>query len=274
MIDYLLAALFGAVQGITEILPVSSSGHLVFFHEIWPNFAASDQLGFDVALHAGTLIALIVFFRNDIINLIGSTVSYLRNDRTEKTIYNSRITWLIIVSTIPAAVIGFFFESDIEKIFRSMVWVGIMLILGGLVFLLIEITAETSRDLSGLTISHALIIGMAQVLAFIPGVSRSGSTIAAGRALKLSHYQAARFSFLLSLPIVFGASIKKIFDLTKEGLPNSEWNVIIIGFVFSAFVGISALRFLLKLFQNHSLRGFAYYRIVLGLTVLVVFLIF
>jgi undecaprenyl-diphosphatase len=170
----------------------------------------------------------------------------------------------LIVGTIPAAVIGFLFESKIETTFRSIGWVGGMLIAGGIGFLLIERLVRTTKNLAALRLRDSIIIGLAQVLAFIPGISRSGSTIAAGRALGFAYADAARFSFLLSIPIVFGAGIKKFMDVQNSGVTSELWTPMFIGFLASLVVGLLTIRFLLRFLQAHSLRGFAIYRFVLG----------
>lgn len=270
---FLLSALFGAIQGITEFFPISSSGHLVALHGLFPNFVSADQVGFDVALHLGTLVALVLFFAGDLGRLISVAWRHLARQSRPDDRSDSRLVLALVLGTIPAAIIGGLFESQIDATFRSYTWVGLMLIVGGFGFLLIERLAVTTRDLTGLRLRDAVIVGCAQVLAFIPGISRSGSTIAAGRALGFSHAQAARFSFLLSIPIVFGAGVKKVFDLVDAGVAASDWSAMAVGFLAALIVGLLALKLLLKFFNTHTLRGFAYYRFALGLVLLVIVLV-
>ncbi len=270
MIDLLIAALFGAVQGITEFLPISSSGHLVVLHELFPSYLNADQVGFDVALHAGTLLALIVFFRQDIGRLLRVAVAWLfRRSRPEDA--RDRVMILALaIGTIPAALVGALFESRIESTFRSMVWVAVWLIVGGLAFLFVEALTKARRNLEILRLRDALIVGVTQVIAFLPGISRSGSTIIAGRALGFTHQAAARFSFLLSIPVVFGAAVKKGFDLVDAGVSTELGVTMLIGGLSAVVVGLLALRFLMGFFAAHTLRGFAVYRFVLAALLLVV----
>lgn len=273
MVTILLPALFGAVQGLTEFLPISSSGHLVLLHELFPSFLSADQVGFDVALHVGTLLALITFFARDILMILRSVYGRINRSARPGDDLRFRMFIGLLVGTIPAATIGFLFESQIETTFRSFGWVGLMLILGGIGFLIIERLIRATRSLETFRLRDALIIGLAQTLAFIPGISRSGSTIATGRALRFSHAEAARFSFLLSIPIVFGAGIKKFMDLRNSEIASDLWSPMLVGFLVSLVVGLLTIRFLLRFFQSHSLRGFAIYRFILGTLLIAYFVL-
>jgi undecaprenyl-diphosphatase len=174
----------------------------------------------------------------------------------------------LVLATIPAAVVGAVFESVIDETFRSMVWVALWLVIGGLAFLLIERMARTGRNLESLRLRDAIWIGLVQVIAFLPGISRSGSTIVAGRALGFSHASAARFSFLLSIPVVFGAAIKKAFDTAQEGVSGELGMTMLVGGLAAVLVGLLALRFLMRFFESHTLRGFALYRFLLAAVLL------
>jgi undecaprenyl-diphosphatase len=268
MMDFLIAALFGAVQGITEFLPISSSGHLVVLHELYPNYLNADQVGFDVALHVGTLVALVVFFRRDLALLLQAGFRWLGRRGRPEDAQDRRMILALVLATIPAAVVGAVFESVIDETFRSMVWVALWLVIGGLAFLLIERMARTGRNLESLRLRDAIWIGLVQVIAFLPGISRSGSTIVAGRALGFSHASAARFSFLLSIPVVFGAAIKKAFDTAQEGVSGELGMTMLVGGLAAVLVGLLALRFLMRFFESHTLRGFALYRFLLAAVLL------
>jgi len=270
--DYILAAVFGIIQGVTEFFPISSSGHLVVLHALFPGFTAADELAFDVALHWGTLVALIFFFRRDIIRIVAAWVKSFGRQASAAT-DNARLAWLIILGTIPAAVIGWRFERTITEALRSTVWVGIMLIIGGLVFLLIERIVKVRRPDNAWRWPDAVVVGLAQALAFIPGISRSGSTIVAGRALGFRHATAARFSFLLSLPIVFGAGVKEISEISQQTLASQDWLILLTGFLTALVTGVVAISWLLRFFERHSLRGFAYYRLALGAAILIALLV-
>lgn len=266
MNQYLLSILAGMIQGLTEFLPISSSGHLVIFHDFF-GFNLADDLFFDVALHLATLFALILFFWKDILKLIKSffqsLVSWnLKNDVSQ------RLSWYILIGTIPAVIIGYFLESEMELIFRNSLIVAVMLIAFGLLLYLADQFSQKIKDLKQLTFLGSIIIGVAQALALVPGVSRSGITIIAGLTQKLKREYAARYSFLLSMPVVFGAGIKKILDLHFLQFDQSQILILILGFISATLTGFFAIKYFLKFLQNHSFKFFAYYRIILGFVVL------
>ncbi len=263
---YLFSILLGFVQGITEFLPVSSSGHLVILHEVL-NFSLDDNLIFDVSLHLGTLLALIVYFFKDIIIYFKAFLkSFLNWDL--KNNLDQRISWYILISMIPAAFVGYFFEEVIENLFRSTFSVAIVLILVSFLFILAEKYSAQNKDFNSLTWVKSLIIGIAQAFALIPGVSRSGITIVSGMLFNLSREKAARFSFIMAIPIVFAAGTKKSID-AFDVLARNEIYLIIIGFIVSAIVGYFAIKYFLKFVQKYSLNWFAGYRITLGLIILI-----
>ncbi len=279
--DSIIAVLFGAVQGLTEFIPVSSSGHLVILHGIFPNLELSDELAFDVSLHVGTLASLLIYFRSDIaLYLRGwftslSTVFVEIKQRKFGTSYSDdqRLAWYIVFAIIPAGLVGFFFEDLIDRWFRSPVTVVVMLMVVAVVFLIVERrgSAAFTRSLKELSIRDALYIGCMQVMALVPGTSRSGITIIAGMMSGLTRAAAARFSFLISIPLVAAAGLKKGLDLAMVGVAASEWPIIVTGVVTSALVGYAAIAFLLKFLERRSLRVFAWYRIVLAVTVFILF---
>lgn len=270
MIDFLYAMLFGAIQGLTEFWPISSSGHLVIAHDVL-KFDFIDSLSFDVALHLGTLVALFIYFWADIRRYIVAFARSIANFQV-KTDADQRLAWLLALGTLPAAGVGFFLGDWIESSVRAVWIVASMLILGGVLFILFERYLKPSRDLAGLGWRGALVIGIAQAVALIPGVSRSGATILAGLGAGFSRSTAARFSFLLSIPIVFAAGINQMLKVFSEGVSVDTWLLMAAGFLVSAIVGYGAIRFLLKFLTQHSLNVFGYYRIVFGL-VLVAYLL-
>lgn len=255
--EILYATILGIVQGITEFVPVSSSGHLVILHE-WLNLNLQSDLAFDVALHTGTLVALIIFFYKDIIG-------YIKN--------KDKLLYLILIAIVPAGIIGLLFEDIIDFYLRSIWVVVLMLILIGIAFLYFEQYSAKNKNLKSLTWKKALVIGIAQVLALIPGTSRSGITILAGMGYDLKREQAARFSFLIGLPIFAGAGLKKAYDLSKMEIQSQEWLIFAVGFFVSAIVGYFCVKYLLKFLEKHSLKGFAYYRFGLAV-VLIIYLLF
>ncbi len=264
---YINSIIFGIVQGITEFLPISSSGHLVILHKLI-NLPIQNELVFDVALHLATLFAVIVFFWQDIWSIMKSWISSLRGKGDEK----SRLGWLIILATVPAAMAGFFFEDIIDNVLRSTWVVALMLVLVALLFIFVEKKAKHIHDLSVMNFKNALIIGCSQALALIPGTSRSGITIIAGLSLGLKRVEAIRFSFLLSLPIILGANIKKIPLILNGNFQANEMIVLLIAFLFAFLAGFLAIKFFLRFASKHTLNIFAYYRIALAL-IIVLFLL-
>jgi undecaprenyl-diphosphatase len=269
--EFINSIILGIVQGVTEFLPISSSGHLVVAHDVL-GLDFIDNLSFDVALHVGTLVALLFFFWNDIIKYIVAFAKSFANWDLKNNL-DQRLAWFIFIGSIPAGVFGFAFESVIDEKLRSPWLVAVLLIAVGLLFLLFERLFAKTKELESMGLKGALVIGFAQVLALMPGVSRSGITILAGLAQGLKRQAAARFSFLLSIPVVFGAGLKKMLDVAQEQLPANEWLVLLVGALSSAVVGFYVIKYLLKYLSSHSLNIFAYYRFVLGAVIIVYLLV-
>jgi len=266
MIDIIYSIIAGIVQGLTEFLPVSSSGHLVVLHDFL-KFDFIDNLAFDVVLHLGTLFALVIFFWSDILKYLRAFFQSLAKWNLRNDV-NQRLAWYILIATFPAAIAGYFFENGIELFFRQTSLVAAMLIVVGVLLYLADRFSARIKTIDQLSFSSSLLIGIAQAIALIPGVSRSGITIIAGLTQKLNRESAARFSFLLSIPIVFGAGAKKVFDLfTSQSISSSDVVVLILGFLSSVIVGYFCIKYFLRFLQSHSLSVFVYYRIVLGLLI-------
>lgn len=272
--NYLYVIILGAVQGITEFLPISSSGHLVVLHNIFPTVVI-DDMTFDVVLHLGTLCAVFLFFFKDIKNIFVGWCKSLVNWRLT---YEAKLGWLIILATIPAILAGYFFEGFIESFLRSNLVVAVMLIIIGLFFILTERFAARQNDLNKLNWKSALFVGVAQAIALIPGTSRSGITIIAGMANKLKREAAVRFAFLLSVPVILGANIRKIPPLYSGAIsqeipmPGDIFSFIL-GFVMSFILGYFTIKYFLKFVEKHSLNIFAYYRFVLAVIILIMLLV-
>lgn len=264
MTDFFYSIFAGVLQGVTEFLPISSSGHLVLFHQYFRiNFP--DFLAFDVILHLGTLVALFIYFFSDVKKYLAAFFqSIIKPDL--KNNKEQLLAWYLLMATFPAAIIGFYFERIVEVYLRNSIIVAMMLITFGILLYLADSFFQKSKKMTELSPQGALLIGFAQALALIPGVSRSGITIIAGLSQKLQREQAAKFSFLLSIPIVFGAGLKKILDLQK--IDTNQLFILGIGFIASAVVGYFVIKYFLKFLQTHSLKVFAYYRIALGLVIL------
>lgn len=252
---YLYAIIYGLVQGLTEFLPVSSSGHLVLLHQ-YLKIPVSSDLSFDVALHSATMIAVIWYFRIDILELIKSWFKSFKNLKDGI----KDLSWLILFATIPAALAGYFLDSAAEAAFRSPLLVALMMVLVGILFLVAERFSHKSDDLDQLDWKKALLIGCSQAVALIPGTSRSGITTITGMGLNLKRQAAIRFSFLVSIPVIAGATVKELPHLLKGGLVPGELGVLVVAFVVALFSGVFAIKFLLKYTRNNSLKAFAYYR--------------
>ncbi|NTW22234.1 undecaprenyl-diphosphatase UppP [Candidatus Falkowbacteria bacterium] len=265
--EYISAIIFGVVQGVTEFLPVSSSGHLLVLHRLLA-LPIKDEVAFDVSLHLATFVAVLWFFRKDVVSL---ALRWLRSFRYLPGSLTD-LSWLIIFATIPAGLAGLLWEDTIETVLRSPLLVAFMLVLVGILFIVVERVGKQSQELSQLTLRQAMIIGLSQALALIPGTSRSGITTISGMGLNLKRTAAIRFSFLLSLPIIAGAALKKVPYLFESGLEPREWTVVGLAFVAAVISGWLAIAMLLHFTQKHSLRAFAYYRFVLAF--IIIFLMF
>ena len=265
-----MAIVLGIVQGITEPLPISSSGHLILVPWIlnWP----AHTLTFDVALHGGTALAIIAYFWKDWCSLAGALLGGL-NDRDFSKDQNRRLVLLIFVSSIPAGIAGLLLENKIEEMLREPGTVVFLLVLAGVAMMLADRLSSHRRAISQVTLWDALAIGFAQALALAPGVSRSGITITAALLLQMNRADAARFSFLLSGPVVTGAFVYKMLGLIKTGIPASDAAPFIAGIFASTIVGYASISFLLGYLQKRSLDLFAYYRFALGAIVLAMFLL-
>jgi undecaprenyl-diphosphatase len=263
--DVLRAIILGLVQGLAEPLPISSSGHLILVPWLlgWP----AHSLTFDVALHGGTALAIIVYFWKDWIALIGGFFSGLRQ-MDFKSNYYSRLSLYIIVSSVPGAVLGVLFEQKIEELLRAPWLVATMLMGMGLAMLAVDHYTKHRRSMSELTLWDAVFIGLSQALALAPGVSRSGITITTGLLLQMNRADAARFSFLMSGPIVTGAFLYKMYGVAREGFPVDERAPFLVGIAVAAVVCYVAIRFLLGYLQTRSLGLFAGYRLAFGALIL------
>lgn len=263
--NMLHAVVLGVLQGFTEVLPISSSAHLILVPWLcnWPE----SGLTFDVALHLGTFIALVVYFRQDIIEMAVSAMDAVVHRSLDTPA--RRLPFLIIASAVPAAVVGKLFEHQVEELFRSKpLLIAIFLILFGIILGVADMAGRRRRVLDDLTPPNALTIGLLQCLALIPGVSRSGITITAGLMLGFTRESAARFSFLMSLPIVAGAALLKMLYLLKHGIPAGEGAPMLAGVIASAITGYISVAFLLRYVQKRSIAPFVWYRVLAGGAVL------
>ena len=256
------AIVLGAVQGVTEFLPISSSAHLILVPWImgWPD----QGLTFDVVLHAGTLIAILTFFWQDWYRMAASV--FRRGREQEGT--SSKLLFLVVGATIPGAVAGFLAQKVIETTLRSAFVLSITLIGVALLLWLAERTAHLNKDLEKLSVADAFSIGCAQALSLVPGTSRSGITIATGLFRGLTRQAAARFSFLLSAPITGGAALKKFLDLRHTGIADGDRLPMLFGFLSSLLMGYLTIKFFMRYLQRNTLQPFIVYRIAIGIVVL------
>jgi undecaprenyl-diphosphatase len=275
MPDLLKAAILGIVQGLTEFLPVSSTGHLVLIEKGLDVSQDKFGLTFDAALHLGTLLAILVYFWTTVVRLLTAWLGSIRARRWDCDV-DARLAWLIIIATVPAGVVGFLFDDTVESKLRDPVLVATMLILFSGALVLAELLGKRKLEASQIGAPGALLVGLAQAVALIPGVSRSGITMSAGMLAKLDRQQAAVFAFLLSGPIVAGAGFKKVYDVLKEAheglLGREDLLFFVVGFVLAAITGYLTIRFFLAYLQRHSLYPFVVYRVALGVIVLAVVL--
>lgn len=249
------AVILGIVQGVGEFLPISSSAHLVLVP--WLMGWRYEGLTFDVALHMGTLLAVVVYFWQDWLLLLRDGL--LRRRTTE-----GRLFWYLVVATIPGAVFGFLFEKQAETIFREPLVIGAMLMAMGVFLYLADTRAVAYKRLHEVGLGDGIWIGISQALAIIPGVSRSGITMAAGRLTGMKRETAARFSFLMSTPIILGAGLLQLRHLTPADLNTPFYT----GVAVSAVVGFISIKFLLQYLNRHSFGLFVWYRLILGAVVI------
>jgi undecaprenyl-diphosphatase len=264
------ALALGAVQGVTELLPISSSGHLILVpwlaHWSYLEEHADFNKTFDVALHLGTLIAVVMYFWDDVVRLIGAWVRSIARRRIATV--DERVAWLVAIATVPAAIAGAAGESFVQDKLGQPWQIGIFLAVFAVVLWVADRTAERRR-IDDLDRRSALLVGLAQVLALAPGVSRSGITISAGRFLGLDRDAAARFAFLLLIPIVAGAALLKgIKDVALGSLPAGSTGPFVVGTITSAVVGLGAIWALLGYLRRHDYTVFVLYRLAAAAIVL------
>ncbi len=250
------ALILGVVQGVGEFLPISSSAHLVLVP--WLFGWQYAGLTFDVALHTGTLISVAAFFWRDWLDLAKEAFYW-------KSKTKGRLFWLIIIATLPGVTAGFILEEKAETVFRTPALIGIMLVIMGIILYLADIKMPSKKGLYDITLVDGLLIGLSQAFAIIPGVSRSGVTMTAGRLLKVERESSARFSFLLSTPIIVGAAVLKLGKISPADI-NAAF---LTGVISSAVVGFLSIGFLLKYLTKHSFGIFAWYRFLIGGAVII-----
>ncbi len=259
------------IQGIAEFLPISSSAHLIIFRDLFgigKDLINEDlSLTFDVALHLGTALAILVYFFKDFWNMFIKGITKGVKDSEGK------MMWYIIAATIPAAVVGVLFEDTIDEHVRDKFWlIAIALIVMGIIIYLVDKNRPRDRDLKKMTLKDAIIIGCSQIFALIPGFSRSGTTIAAARGLKMEREDAAKFSFYLAEPVVLGAVVLQLITIDFSIIADNL-AIFGIGILVSFVVGLICIKYLLKYLKKNDFKLFMWYRVALGIIVLAYLLI-
>jgi undecaprenyl-diphosphatase len=263
------ALVLGIIQGITEFLPVSSSGHLVFLHDIFGT--AENTLAFDAVLQMASIFAVLIYFRRDIatlINVVLRRMSRLPVNQKEIT-----LAYALMIGTIPAVILGLLLESYMETAFRNPLLVAVVFIVGSLLFVWAEYSYKRTKRDDTMSVYKGVQIGLFQCLALIPGMSRSGASIAGGMLLGLSRVEAARFSFLLAIPIIAGSGAKKLIDLLASNGNGIEWGSLILAAAVSFVASLLTIHFLLAFVRRHTLWPFIWYRVILAIIVIIVILV-
>jgi undecaprenyl-diphosphatase len=261
----LQAIVLGIVQGATEFAPISSSGHLIIVPWLfdWPILEdPALNKSFDVALHIGTLVGALSYFRRDVVRYTRAWVRSVGHRAIRGT--DETLAWALVVGTIPGVVVGATFEGVIQEQLGQPWLIALMLAVFGVVLVAVDRACRHDRTVQDVRVRDGLIMGIAQAVALQPGVSRSGVTITAGRFLRLDRESAARFSFLLSLPIIFGAGVFKLKDLVGDGVPPGLGWPFFWGFVAAAVSGWAVIAWLLRYLRTKSFTAFLWYRLALA----------
>ena len=269
--EFLSIIILGIIQGIAEFLPISSSAHLIIFRDLFGIGTGSSEnwnLTFDLALHFGTLLSIAVFFFKDFINMI--TKGFTKGIKDDE----GKILWYLVIATIPAAIAGLLFEDVIENAIRgNFLIIALALGIMGIIIYMADRIGKTKNSIKKMSIKDAFLIGCSQVFALIPGFSRSGTTIAAGRTLGLNREDAAKFSFFLSAPVVCGALLLELLDKTVWSLIIANLGTFILGIAISFITGLLCIKYLLKYLQKHNFKIFMIYRLILAATILLVLIL-
>lgn len=265
MAELLQLSFLAVIQGLTEFLPISSSAHLLLPSLLldWPD----QGLVFDVAVHVGSLTAVTAYFRRDLMQLSSAWLDSLRGRSSER----SWLAWYLLLATVPAGIAGLLLNDLVERYARSLLVIGTTSILFGLLLAVADLTGRRQLGLAGLTWKKALLIGLAQVLALIPGTSRSGITMTAALAVNLSREAAARFSFLLAIPIITASGLLAAAEFASIGAGVSDWLFLIWGALLSALVSWWCIGYFLRLIERVGFMPFVVYRVVLGLLLFAVY---
>ncbi len=262
-LDFFQVTILAVLQGATEFLPISSSGHLILPSLI---FAWNDQgLTFDIAVHVGTLFAVLVYFRDDLQRLVFAlTLSVFQRKHSE----DSKLAWMLLAATIPAGLSGLLFATQVEQYGRSLILIGITSIVFGLLLFVSDRSGSKQLTLADMNWKTALLIGFSQVLALIPGTSRSGVTMTAALFCNLDRAAAARFSFLLAIPIIAASGLLRGIQLLQTDTESVEWLVLLYAIFISAVVAYLCIHYFLQLIERIGFLPFVIYRVLLGIALI------
>jgi len=261
------ATVLGIVQGLTEFLPISSTAHLILIP--WLMGWKDPGLAFDVALHAGTLAAILIYFFRDWMQVLAQGLG-LRSDGDPALSRNQGLLWLMVAATLPIGVFGYLFQHRAETVWRTPDVIAAMMIVIGLILWWADHVGRKQKDLGHLNFADSMAVGFAQVLSIVPGTSRSGVTIAAGLLRNLDRATAARFSFLLSTPAIGAAAAKDFYDLMKHqgGIPADMRMAFLVGIVVSGITGCLVIRFFMNYLRRGTFTVFVAYRVIFGIMIL------
>ena len=266
-LDYFQVSVLALIQGITEFLPISSSAHLIFPSALW---GWPDQgLTFDVAVHIGTFLAVVIFYRHEVVSLITAWLAHVIQNKKSS---EANLAWLIVLATLPAAIAGALLQDVVENYARALPVIALSSVFFALLLWVLEKRSSNSLTLENLNWRQALFIGFAQALALIPGTSRSGAMITAALLCHFNKGEAAKFSFLLSMPIIFASGVLKGSELFQSERLAVDWLQLIYAIALSGLVALACIHWFLKLIERVGLLPFVIYRIVLGAVLGIVYL--
>ena len=271
--NFIQAIILGIVQGLTEFLPISSSAHLVIVPYLFNwTLDPTKAFIFDVLVQLGTLVAVVVYFWGDLTAIFRAVFNGIKEKAPFKS-SDSRLGWFIVLGTIPAGLAGLLLKDRVEAVFNSPMITAVLLLVTAILLSLAEYFSKKERKLEELTWQDSLLVGLFQALAIFPGISRSGATMSGGLFKGYTREAAARFSFLLSIPIMLAAGLLSLIDLVSSAFFLDFLPVLLLGFVIAGVIGYLSIRWLLGYVKNHSLYGFAIYCVVISVVTITVYLV-
>lgn len=269
--DLIQSTILAIIQGLTEFLPISSSAHLILPSQV---FGWQDQgLAFDVAVHVGTLLAVVLYLRKDLLLLVRAWLTSLTERSDNSNSEHAQLAWCLLLASLPAAIAGFLGRSLVSDYARNAELIAFTSIFFGLLLWWADARLRRDKNQQEISWQQGLLIGLAQALAIIPGTSRSGITMTAALLLGFSRQAAARFSFLLAVPIIAGSGLLQALDLLAQGVPAAQWLLLAYAAVVSAGVALLCIHYFLQLIERTGFLPFVIYRVILGLVLLVIVLV-